>query len=109
MIEVARRSFLTGLGAALIAAPAIVRAGSLMPVRSLKPDWKHLVYHGDGMPISYMGYDLNFDGRFPLADLLDRRIEAAHQVLARNLRASLDTLVYDEGSGSSCLAALFDA
>ena len=28
-----RRSFLTGLGAALVAAPAIVRAASLMPVR----------------------------------------------------------------------------
>lgn len=28
-----RRSFLVGLGAALITAPAIVRAGSLMPVK----------------------------------------------------------------------------
>ena len=28
-----RRGFLTGLGAALITAPAIVRAGSLMPVK----------------------------------------------------------------------------
>lgn len=30
-----RRSFLTGLGAALITAPAVVRASSLMPVRGL--------------------------------------------------------------------------
>lgn len=30
-----RRSFLTGLGISLIAAPAIVRAGSLMPVRGI--------------------------------------------------------------------------
>lgn len=30
-----RRSFLVGLGAALITAPAIVRAGSLMPVRQM--------------------------------------------------------------------------
>jgi hypothetical protein len=30
-----RRSFLTGLGASLVAAPAIVRAGSLMPVKSV--------------------------------------------------------------------------
>jgi hypothetical protein len=29
-----RRSFLIGLGAVLMAAPAIVRAGSLMPVRA---------------------------------------------------------------------------
>lgn len=31
----ARRSFLTGLGAALITAPSIVRAGSLMPVKQM--------------------------------------------------------------------------
>jgi len=30
-----RRGFLTGLGAALVAAPAIVRAGSLMPVKTM--------------------------------------------------------------------------
>lgn len=30
-----RRGFLLGLGASLIAAPAIVRAGSLMPVRAI--------------------------------------------------------------------------
>lgn len=30
-----RRTFLTGLGAALITAPAIVRAGSLMPVKQM--------------------------------------------------------------------------
>lgn len=35
MADLARRSFITGLGAALIAAPAIVRAGSLMPVRNM--------------------------------------------------------------------------
>lgn len=30
-----RRSFLTGFGAALVSAPAIVRAGGLMPVRAV--------------------------------------------------------------------------
>ena len=39
-----RRSFIAGLGAALITAPAIVRAGSLMPVRTMIIDpeygWK---------------------------------------------------------------------
>lgn len=30
-----RRSFLAGLGVALIAAPAIVRAGSIMPVKQM--------------------------------------------------------------------------
>jgi hypothetical protein len=33
-----RRSFITGLGAALVAAPAIVRAGSLMPVKAMVYD-----------------------------------------------------------------------
>lgn len=33
-----RRSFLTGLGAALITAPAVVRAGSLMPVKAIVID-----------------------------------------------------------------------
>jgi hypothetical protein len=35
----ARRSFLTGLASAL-AAPAIVRAASLMPVKTLQLDWR---------------------------------------------------------------------
>ena len=35
MIESSRRGFLFGLGASLFAAPAIVRAASLMPVRSM--------------------------------------------------------------------------
>lgn len=34
MIELSRRSFLGGLTAGMIAAPAIVRAASLMPVRA---------------------------------------------------------------------------
>lgn len=34
-MAVTRRSFLTGLGAVLVAAPAIVRAGSLMPVKQM--------------------------------------------------------------------------
>jgi hypothetical protein len=35
MIDLSRRGFLGGLGAGLIAAPAIVRAASLMPVRAI--------------------------------------------------------------------------
>jgi hypothetical protein len=34
MVEIARRSFITGL-IAMVAAPAIVRAGSLMPVKAM--------------------------------------------------------------------------
>lgn len=35
IIQPSRRGFLTGLGAAFITAPAIVRAGSLMQVRAI--------------------------------------------------------------------------
>lgn len=37
MIQSSRRGLILGLGAALVAAPAIVRAGSLMPVRAVFP------------------------------------------------------------------------
>jgi hypothetical protein len=36
-IDLSRRSFFRGLGATVIAAPAIVRATSLMPVKKLSP------------------------------------------------------------------------
>ena len=39
LIAPTRRGFLTGLGAALITAPAIVRAGSLMPVKALPSEF----------------------------------------------------------------------
>lgn len=37
-LDLSRRGFLSGLGAALITAPAIVRATSLMPVKALEQD-----------------------------------------------------------------------
>jgi hypothetical protein len=39
-----RRSFLLGLGASLIAAPAIVRIANIMPVRALRPPDEDLVF-----------------------------------------------------------------
>jgi hypothetical protein len=38
MIIPSRRSFLLGLGSALVAAPVVVRAASLMPVRGIIQD-----------------------------------------------------------------------
>lgn len=35
MVELSRRGFLAGLGTALITAPAIVRASSIMPVKQV--------------------------------------------------------------------------
>lgn len=44
MIEApSRRGFLTGLGA-ILAAPAIVRVASLMPVKALPAPWTHVRY-----------------------------------------------------------------
>jgi hypothetical protein len=47
MIIQSRRSFLVGTAASLLAAPAIVRASSLMPVKAIKPvGWEELVQWG---------------------------------------------------------------
>lgn len=66
MVELARRSFLTGLGAALFVAPAIVRASSLMPIKTLEP--------------------INID---EMVVLLQRRLEAAEREMARQMAQSL--------------------
>lgn len=75
-----RRSVLVGLGAALITAPAIVRAGSLMPVRLMLPDpmVKGLIYQTwpwDGVrPIMdyWSGRISNSDGPKPLSHFMKR-------------------------------------
>lgn len=74
-----RRSFLFGVGAALIAAPAIVRAASLMPIRGIilpidlggtfhrstiesgmpEPTWRRLYYGARDLPFTqYGGHEL---------------------------------------------------
>ena len=53
-----RRSLLFGLGASLIAVPAIVRATSLMPVRSLGDEvWWSVSAIDEGGITSYWSYD----------------------------------------------------
>lgn len=47
LIAPSRLGFLTGLGAALITAPAIVRAGSLMPVKAFDPETLEMVDYPD--------------------------------------------------------------
>ena len=61
-----RRSFLAGLGAALIAGPAIVRATSIMPVKAYEP--------------------INID---EIVALLERRMAYAEHNMARQLAQSL--------------------
>jgi hypothetical protein len=64
----ARRSFLAGLGASLIAAPAIVRASSLMKVKplriaeSLRVSLRAQVEYGTSYPID-VGMRLVMDGK----------------------------------------------
>lgn len=64
MVEMKRRAFIGGL-IALVAAPAIVRTGSLMPVKAFDPSPAEIVA------------------------LLERRIEAANAVLARQMNEML--------------------
>ena len=62
-----RRSFLVGMGGSLVAAPAVVRAASLMPIRGIFMDvpsatlsvrWEG---YGGG-PLRYCGTELVWDG-----------------------------------------------
>jgi hypothetical protein len=64
-----RRSIILGL-TTLLAAPAIVRASSLMPIKSFgAPDWRRLAYPVDGFSW-YSGFEtLNIPatrGAFPI-------------------------------------------
>lgn len=61
-----RRGFITGLASLVCAAPAVVRAASLMPVRAIQP------------------WDTN-----AIADLLCRRIDETYRMLARNMADSI--------------------
>jgi hypothetical protein len=74
-----RRSFLTGLAASLVAAPAVVRAASLMPVRGII------------QPIESLPIDLAY------LDLLRQRMNdvyrLTHQAMTRNLFGDPDLVV----------------
>ena len=70
-MTLARRSFLTGLAASALAAPAIVRAASLMPVRGIvmdAPIWQELKYPGFNGPTRYFGYDVYYQGNLLVFD-----------------------------------------
>ena len=60
MVELSRRWFLGGLGAGIIAAPAIVRAASLMPVKALEREigFDALLGPGDRGPYLVSADDL---------------------------------------------------
>jgi hypothetical protein len=59
-----RRKFLTGLFG-LVAAPAIVKAANIMPVKVIKPKW----YLHDGLPLQSMEHPVRTGGGIRLSEL----------------------------------------
>jgi hypothetical protein len=59
-----RRKFLTGLFG-LIAAPAVVKAANIMPVKVIQPKW----YLDDGLPLQTMAHPVRAGSRINLAEL----------------------------------------
>jgi hypothetical protein len=79
IIQPSRRSFLSGLASLVVAAPAIVRAESLMPVKALA-DW----------PLTLNGIELVCDKTegpiyWDVDGLLAARFEAAKQVMINGI------------------------
>jgi hypothetical protein len=59
-----RRKFLTGLFG-LIAAPAVVKAANIMPVKVIQPKW----YLADGLPLQSMEHPVRTGGGIRLSEL----------------------------------------
>ena len=59
-----RRRFLTGLFG-LIAAPAIVKAANIMPVKVIEPKW----FLNDGLPLQSMAHPVRTGGGIRLSEL----------------------------------------
>ena len=57
MLQTSRRSLITGL-VSFLAAPAVVRAASLMPVKALRP------------ALTFQGVPILFDDMIPLQELM---------------------------------------
>lgn len=99
MTQLNRRSLITGL-ISLVAAPAIVRAGSLMPVKTMMPlievEARHFVVL---CPEQY-------------ADLLKVRIALAYDILEQSLKKNMEEAVYRQASSAygllSGLSEVFD-
>jgi hypothetical protein len=79
-MQLSRRSLITGLGALLVASPAIVRAGSLMPVKSWNPTaWAYggwVMQPGDCMTFIWTGKEYaGLNGMFPTQPrMVDNRV-----------------------------------
>ena len=66
-VEISRRKLITGL-VSLVAAPAIVRVSSIMPVKAIDPEWMtkftpiatYVYSSADWKPVMYSFYNRNF-------------------------------------------------
>jgi hypothetical protein len=91
-----RRSLITGL-ISLVAAPAIVRAGSLMPVRQmLEPEW---------MAIDYGGFVINLPAEYHA--LLKGRIDASYEMIRKSITENMERDLY-HSTGPDPLNGLFE-
>ena len=79
-----RRKFLTGLFG-LVAAPAVVKAANIMPVKVIEPKW--FLY--EGLPLQSMAHPVRTGGSIRLSEL--------REILAPGLNSLFDDL-YDERS-----------
>ena len=79
-----RRKFLTGLFG-LVAAPAVVKAANIMPVKVIEPKW----FLNDGLPLQTMIHPVQRRGPVGLSEL--------REILAPGLNSLFDDL-YDERS-----------
>ena len=79
-----RRKFLTGLFG-LVAAPAVVKAANIMPVRVIEPKW----FLNDGLPLQSMAHPVRKSSIIRLSEL--------REILAPGLNSLFDDL-YDERS-----------
>jgi len=59
-----RRKFLTGLFG-LVAAPAVVKASNIMPVKVIEPKW----YLADGLPLQTMAHPVRAGSAIRLSEL----------------------------------------
>lgn len=70
-----RRKFLTGLFG-LVAAPAVVKAANIMPVKVIKPKW----YLAEGLPLQSMAHPVRTGSAIHLSELCEILRPGAQQM-----------------------------
>ena len=80
-----RRKFLTGLFG-LVAAPAVVKAANIMPVKVIEPKW----YLSDGLPLQTMAHPVRTSSVMSLSEL--------REILRPGIEQMIDEM-YEENPG----------